>query len=704
MLLPGRRVTLDDGDYVRELIISDVAVTLVNVFTDRVEGWASPETRIETWFCDDHNCAFRWMLADEDGNWFADFATPMGTGVPEEDATVEIKPYHYSTVVVRDEDDDKTVVHWVGIIPIVEANLTDNMIWTYDWPTGGEAHLSIFEDGDVVYTATQELVHPEWNRDIYVADFLLGDFQLAPGQTVTINNSDMEKSLEVVDLSVIRVDNDADTIEGYAPPGSEVDTSYLCNDEGCAWRLSIAGEDGIWLADYGKPSDMNSDDPAFQNTFDIQPGFCNLARVFDDDRDNTRVTWCGPSLEYTSIDIFSYNPTNGEIKRITENLPDTDEFNPSWSPDGKKIAHDVVDPGVSHAIYITDVKTGESVPLRGAEAGGNDAVWSPNGKWIVFDRAPVFDYSLYMVPAKGGKAKRVRPDAFSADWAPDGKRLVFHQPSDGTLRTIPVDGGKGRETIIAKEGMNPAWSPDGKWIAYEHAGDIWKVRVNVQGTVLGKPVKLTGGPLVDGQPAWSADSKTIFFHSVAGDDFDIWSVPAAGGEPVWLNGAPVAGDTDPSAARKGSLIAYASLSPEGQAPRKWVAAFTYDLPANYWTSGMHSYQFWAKGDAYTDHSFEVSDDGNEQLYEGFVLIRPGMLRAWSEEGCMTINAIHPAQPTRFHIGWGAYGTYAEALEFYANGFEVTWDAAPAVEMTRHMVSPMNDAVDWVGYTCTFTRP
>ena len=32
-----------------------------------------------------------------------------------------------------------------------------------------------------------------------------------------------------------------------------------------------------------------------------------------------------------------------------------------------------------------DVETGVSKPLVGAEDGGNDAVWSPNGKWIMFE-------------------------------------------------------------------------------------------------------------------------------------------------------------------------------------------------------------------------------------------------------------------------------------------------------------------------------
>jgi Tol biopolymer transport system component len=409
--------------------------------------------------------------------------------------------------------------------------------------------------------------------------------------------------------------------------------------------------------------------------------------------------------EVGSYEIYVFDPQTGEIALITRNLPDSDKYNPSWSQNGKWIAHDVVIPGVSHGIYITDVKTGISTPLVGAQDGGNDAAWSPNGKWIVFDRVPSDDPSLYLVPAVGGEATLVREDAVSADWAPSGRRLVFQQPSDGSIRTAPVDGGREAETIIAERGANPAWSPDGNWIAYELDGDIWKQQVNVLGRVFGEPIQVTSGPFTHGQPTWSLDSQAIVFHSAFGGDFDLWSVPAEGGESTWLNGAPIFGDYDPAYARNSHLVAYASPSPDGQAPRDWVAAFTYDLPANSWTTGTHTYQFYVDfADIITPgFAFVVSSDS--PVYEGAVLIRGGnVLRAWTGAGCESIDDIHPNQPARFHVGWSMFGSYAEALAFYANDFHVAWDGGERVVMAGHTILPFNEAVDWGGYVCSFTFP
>lgn len=403
-------------------------------------------------------------------------------------------------------------------------------------------------------------------------------------------------------------------------------------------------------------------------------------------------------LTCRTYDIYAYDPLTGGTKPIT-NLPDFDEYNPSWSPNGKKVVHDVVaaDESLS-GIYITDVKTGVSTKL--ADVGGNDAVWSPNGKWIVFDRAWDEIPSLYLVPATGGTPTLVKEYAISADWAPNGKRLVFQGTTDGSVRTIAVDGGKGGETTVAPLGWNPVWSPDGNWIAYDVDGDIWKVQVNIQGTPLGEPIQMTSGPFLDGQPTWSPDSTTIVYHSGFNDDWDLWSVPAAGGTPTWLTGAVVFGDYDPAYAKNSPTVGYASFSPNGQAERTWVAAFTYD--AGTWDAGTHTYQFWIEGAPNGEEfSFDVSSDN--PLYDGFALIRPWTLRAQTPDGCANIAALHPAQETRFHIGWTFDGIYSDALTYYEKLMaQVRWDTTEPADMLRHEIFPLTAPVDWFGHTCTFT--
>ncbi len=424
------------------------------------------------------------------------------------------------------------------------------------------------------------------------------------------------------------------------------------------------------------------------------------AQAYDDETGQWLDLYNSPKeLICRTYDIYAYDPLTGETRQIS-NIRDADEYDPSWSPDGKKIAHDVVI-GDTHGIYVTNVQTGVSMPLKGAQNGGNDAAWSPNGSQIVFDRRWFDDPSLYRVPSVGGIPKLVRHDAVNAAWSPNGKFLVFHQPSDGSIRTVFFAAPRGSARFIGY-GEEPAWSPDGKWIAYTSDGHIWKVSVDLLGAALGGPILVTSGPFGDGGPTWSRDSTTIIYNTGISRDYDLWSVPAAGGTPTWLTGVPEFGEYGPAQAKNSSNIAYASFSPNGQAPRTWVSAFTYD--AGTWDEGSHTYQFWIEGTpAGEERSLNVSIDN--PLYPGLVLIRPGTIRAETPDGCANIEVIHPDQHTRFHVGWTFDGIYADAVAYYENlNAQIRWDSWEPVDMLMHEIFPFTGQVDWFSYTCTFTTP
>ena len=256
-----------------------------------------------------------------------------------------------------------------------------------------------------------------------------------------------------------------------------------------------------------------------------------------------------------NYDIYAVDARTGSTVQVTWS-PDAAEYNPTWSNDGRLIAHDRLT-STQHDIYVTDVTTHVSSPLAGAE-GGNDAAWSPNGQLIAFDRVPQGDNNIYVVPASGGERRLVVVDAVDASWAPNGKMMAFHRPSDGSLRTVHVGGDN--VSLLVVSGSNPAWSPDGRWIAFSAGGELWKVRVNGSGAVDGSPVLLTAGPGYKSQPSWSQDHRTLVFHSdLGGSDFDLWTIPATGGEPSRLTGLVDHGDYDPSFSNR-SLVAFAGYT------------------------------------------------------------------------------------------------------------------------------------------------
>ena len=256
-----------------------------------------------------------------------------------------------------------------------------------------------------------------------------------------------------------------------------------------------------------------------------------------------------------SYDIYMVNIKTGSIERVTF-IDGDDEYNPSFNNNGKLVAHDVVsgsDP-LGQSIYITDLATHTSTPLAGAE-GGNDASWSPNGKYIAFDR----NFNLYVVSASGGTATLVRENAVDAEWSNNSKRLVFTDITDGSLKTIDINGGS--ETDLGVQGRNASWSPDGKYIAYSDGNNIFTIAVNEAGEPDGTPVQLTsdGANTNNQQPSWSNDGKTIVFQKASGS-MDIWTISSSGGTQQLLTGLADYGDYDPCYSKNGKYVAYAGFT------------------------------------------------------------------------------------------------------------------------------------------------
>jgi tetratricopeptide (TPR) repeat protein len=110
-----------------------------------------------------------------------------------------------------------------------------------------------------------------------------------------------------------------------------------------------------------------------------------------------------------------------------------------------------------YRIPFADGKGGTAEPLRGASANGKSNYFpkcSPDGKWVVFCRARSFmllqaDSELYIVPASGGDARRMRCNTARMNswhsWSPNGRWLVFSSKAFSPytqlfLTHIDVDG------------------------------------------------------------------------------------------------------------------------------------------------------------------------------------------------------------------------------------------------------------------------
>ena len=210
---------------------------------------------------------------------------------------------------------------------------------------------------------------------------------------------------------------------------------------------------------------------------------------------------------------------------------------PSWSPDGKKIAF-VFSPGggQNFDVYTMNADGSGRAPAFAAPNATYEGypAWAPapaapstptNGR-IVYDE---------MTPAVGGGTAT---DVFSAN--PDGThvRQLTNQP------------GRDEGAQYSPDGTKIVWGSDGG----NASGPMHIWVMNSDGT---GATQLTPGSTSDSSPAYSPDGSQIAFARSNGGDSDIWVMNANGSNPHDITNTVENPESSPSWSPDGSLIAYA---------------------------------------------------------------------------------------------------------------------------------------------------
>jgi hypothetical protein len=182
--------------------------------------------------------------------------------------------------------------------------------------------------------------------------------------------------------------------------------------------------------------------------------------------------------------------------RLTFN--DVYDQQPSWSPDGSRIAFQSERDG-NNEIYVMNADG--SLPVNLTHNPGSDERprWSPRGDKIAFDSDR------------------------------DGQRAIYVMGSDGSRQT--------RLTHNPREDYGPAWSPNANQIAFtRQVDDNLNFDIYVMNADGSSQKQMTNSPNWEADPAWTVgaiSSPTTQFHFVANGDFASlnWfeSDPAGGG-------------------------------------------------------------------------------------------------------------------------------------------------------------------------------
>jgi len=160
--------------------------------------------------------------------------------------------------------------------------------------------------------------------------------------------------------------------------------------------------------------------------------------------------------------------------------------------------------------------------------------WSPDGKTLLFNR----NGGIERVAVAGGRAEPIDTGPprcnNSHGISPDGTLLAFstEHAIDGRSDTyiVPVGGGQPRRLVSQMDSYFHGWSPDGSAISFSGlVSGKWNVYTIP--AVGGQVKQLTGTSTFNDGPEFSPDGKFIYFSSDRSGSTQIWRMLTDGSEP-----------------------------------------------------------------------------------------------------------------------------------------------------------------------------
>jgi Tol biopolymer transport system component len=158
------------------------------------------------------------------------------------------------------------------------------------------------------------------------------------------------------------------------------------------------------------------------------------------------------------------------------------EYNPKFSPDGKRIAFESTRSGAEE-IWITQADGTRPVQLTNFNRHCGSPRWSGDSRWLVFDCfSPEGQWDAWIADANGGAPRRLTThisDETAPAFSNDGATVYITSNHIGEpqIYRMPVAGGQ-PTVVVRKRASTPVESLDGRTLYFLRDGKLASVPVN----------------------------------------------------------------------------------------------------------------------------------------------------------------------------------------------------------------------------------
>jgi len=191
-------------------------------------------------------------------------------------------------------------------------------------------------------------------------------------------------------------------------------------------------------------------------------------------------------------------------------------------------------PTLYSTLEIVPISSGDRRVVYATSGRMEAPNWTRDGKFLLFNR----DGHIERMPASGGTPERL-DTGIATDvnndhgQSPDGTLLAVSDNSqldhESRIYIVPIGGGAARRITPSGPSYWHGWSPDGKTVAFcgERNGEFDVYTIPAAG---GEETRLTTAKGLDDGPDYSPDGKYIYFNSVRTGLMQIWRMRPDGSD------------------------------------------------------------------------------------------------------------------------------------------------------------------------------